>query len=343
MRFDSTEKTQTLPKVCVCIPNFNNFKTLPYTLDSLAKQTYPELIIKVIDNCSDDGSIKLLKDYERKYDNIVVHYYKEHVSAEDNINRCIENMEGEYSSIYHSDDIYEPTMVEEQVNAMENNGFSAVFTTARFIDTEGTIFGESVLPKEIEDEGNITVLSFDELLKINMKVGNILMCPTQFSRTEYFKNVICSWDNSVYKSATDVEAWLRFANFKPIGLIQKRLINYRFSDNSFSFRRLKKRVAPLDVFIVIDEYIKKFGEKVKLKGDDYRNYDFLKFRDSVVVERNCVINGIVQPRSLNIFDWSLLAMSVKTKSNLFVFLAGLVLTIINYKSLSARLVKLFLR
>ena len=34
------------PLVCICIPNYNNEKTISETLDSLVNQTYKNIIIK---------------------------------------------------------------------------------------------------------------------------------------------------------------------------------------------------------------------------------------------------------------------------------------------------------
>ena len=35
------------PLVCICIPNYNNEKTISETLDSLVNQTYKNIIIKI--------------------------------------------------------------------------------------------------------------------------------------------------------------------------------------------------------------------------------------------------------------------------------------------------------
>ena len=52
-----------LPLVCICIPHFNYKNTISQTLDTLLKQTYQNIIIKVFDNVSNDGSWEIIIGY----------------------------------------------------------------------------------------------------------------------------------------------------------------------------------------------------------------------------------------------------------------------------------------
>jgi glycosyltransferase involved in cell wall biosynthesis len=326
------------PLVCICIPNYNNETTIGKTLDSLLNQTYENIVIKVFDNASTDRSCEIIAEYQEKHSNLKLYTSDENMEAEANFTRCIKHMEGKYSAIFHSDDIYDPLIIEKEVEALETLPISAVFCPAKLIDENGVFTGNSFVPKElINDE--TTQVAFTELLKLNLKYGNVLICPSAMSHTETFLNDIQSWDGDIYKSATDVDVWFRFAKTNPIGLLSERLINYRLSQNSFSFRRLKTRVVPLDIFLVLDDYVNAEGASAYLDEEDYKNYKFLKFRDNVVIERNCILNGVVQPRSLNIFDWKIFSVSLKSKSNFMVYCVGLIFKVINYKNFSAKLIK----
>lgn len=329
------------PLVCICIPNYNNENTISKTLDSLLNQTYKNIVIKVFDNASSDRSLEILRGYESKYENIKIYPLKETIKAEANFTRCIENMEGEFSAIYHSDDLYLPTIVEEEVNCLQDYDVSAVSTLANFIDEHDVKFGESKLPCKLNFVNGFVQLTFQELLKINLKFGNILVCPTMMAKTSYHQEVIKNWDKNNYETATDVDVWLRFAKFKNIGFIDKKLINYRFSNNSVSYRRLRIRDKPLDVFFVLDRYFYDDNNRGLLDLSDIQNYKFLKFRDTVVVERNLILNGIVKPNKLKIWDKDIFSAAFKSRTNLFVYLVGFTLNILNFKSILARLVKMY--
>lgn len=328
------------PLVCICIPNYNNETTIGKTLDSLLNQTYENIVIKVFDNASTDRSCEIIAEYQEKHSNLQLYTSDENIGGEANFTRCIKHMEGKYSAIFHSDDIYDPLIIEKEVEALETLPISAVFCPAKLIDENGVFTGNSFVPKElINDE--TTQVAFTELLKLNLKYGNVLICPSAMSHTETFLNDIQSWDGDIYKSATDVDVWFRFAKTNPIGLLSERLINYRLSQNSFSFRRLKTRVVPLDIFLVLDDYVSAEGASAYLDEEDYKNYKFLKFRDNVVIERNCILNGVVQSNQMNVLDKDIMSLALKSKANMIVYLAGLSFNIVNFKSLLARSVNAY--
>ena len=328
------------PLVCVCIPNYNNETTIGETLDSLLNQTYKNIVIKVFDNASTDKSCDILRKYQDKYLNVQLFTSEKNIGGEANFSRCIQHMEGKYSAIYHSDDIYEPTIVEKEVDALESLSISAVFAPARLINENGEFIGQSNVPQELRSQKTVQI-SYIELLKLNLKYGNVLICPSAMSHTETFQNVIRSWDGDLYKSATDIDVWFRFAKTKPIGLLPERLINYRLSQNSFSFRRLKTRVEPLDIFLVLDDHVQADDVVPYLNDSDYNNYKFLKFRDRVVIERNCILNGIVQNNQISVWDKDIASLAFKSKANMILYLAGLTFKIANFKSLLARIVRIY--
>jgi len=61
-------KTEELkaPLVSVTIPTYNEEKTLPYTLMSIKKQTYPSIEVIVIDSSSVDGTKNIAEKFGAK-------------------------------------------------------------------------------------------------------------------------------------------------------------------------------------------------------------------------------------------------------------------------------------
>lgn len=102
--------------VSINIPIYNNEKTIAETLDSLLNQTYSNISIKIFDNCSTDNSMAILSDYAKQYDNIEVIQNETNIGGEANFTKCLQNGEGAYTAVFHADDVYCPTIVEEQVH-----------------------------------------------------------------------------------------------------------------------------------------------------------------------------------------------------------------------------------
>jgi glycosyltransferase involved in cell wall biosynthesis len=59
-------------KVSVIIPAYNEEKYIRKCLDSLLTQTYKDVEIIVIDDGSTDKTLKILRDYEKKYENVKI-------------------------------------------------------------------------------------------------------------------------------------------------------------------------------------------------------------------------------------------------------------------------------
>lgn len=329
-----------IPLVCICIPNFNNADTISETLDSLINQTYKNLLIKIFDNASTDNSMEILREYERLNSNVKVFQSPNNIGAEANFTKCIQNMTGVYSAIYHSDDVYSPQIVEKSVSALTSKNISAVFTNGIIIDGNNKWIRDQPLPKEFEDNDGFFELSFRELIKSNMKHDNFLICPSAMTTTKTYKEVIKVWDCSKYKTAADIDVWLRFAKLNNIGVIADRLIKYRLAENSFSFRRLKTRVTSKDYFLVMDDYISRVDVKKYLNENDYNNYNFLKFKDTAVIERNCIIGGLESENQIKV-NFAIVKQGFTSPKKLMYLCAGLVFKIINHKKILSKLVHLF--
>jgi len=311
------------PLVCICIPNYNNEETLRETLDSLVNQSYSNLIIKVFDNASTDNSMKILREYESIYSNIQVFQNKVNLGGEGNFNKCIENMEGQYSAIYHSDDLYLEEMIKEEVYALENFDISAVFTNGYIIDDKSKRIGEYTVPNDLK-EGNDSFIevTFKKLLKSIIEHGNYLICPTVMSRTLLYKELIHSWNSTDYKTSADLDVWLRFAQYKNIGIIDKKLIKYRKSMNSLSFRRANISIELSDYFLVMDSYINNYSSL--FSTEDLEVYAFEKFRNRVIIERNARrLKKKIEGNTIVFWDKNIFFKALTKRKNFKIFLAGM--------------------
>uniref|UniRef100_UPI0026F0625E glycosyltransferase family 2 protein n=1 Tax=Brachyspira innocens TaxID=13264 RepID=UPI0026F0625E len=66
-----------MKKISVIVPVYNREKYIARCLDYLINQTYKNIEIIVIDDCSTDNSASIVKDYADKYDNIIFIQNKE--------------------------------------------------------------------------------------------------------------------------------------------------------------------------------------------------------------------------------------------------------------------------
>lgn len=272
------------PLVCICIPCFNNEKTIKETLDSLINQTYKNIIIKIIDNASTDNTVKIIREYELKYNFITVYENEVNIGAEANFTKCIRELEGEFAGIYHADDIYNATIIETQVSYLLEKDISAIFVRANLIDENSNFIGEQFFPKELKNK-EYHQFDFSHLFSLILKYDNFLITPSVMARTYIYKNIISHWNGNSFKSSADLDVWLRFSEYKDIGIITSKLISYRISNSSYSYRTKFNRFVQRDMFLVIDYYLEKY------EGFNFEDYEYLKFKDSLIVINNKILNG----------------------------------------------------
>jgi len=304
------------PLVCICIPNYNNEKTIKETLDSLVHQTYKNIIIKVFDNVSTDNSINILKEYELKYNNIKIFQNEKHLEiAEENFNICIENLEGDFGALYHSDDIYEPTIVEEQVEFfLKNQECVAVCTDSNFIDEHNKKLFKVSLKKIFKTEKYYLVVNNQlEMLKNILKVGNFIICPSLMIKTEIYKNKVKRYKFENFKTASDFDLYFRVCEYGKFGIILKPLMNYRHALSSYSFRN-RITTTRSDGSYVLEYYYKKFEKSLtKFYKRKYKMY--LLAENNHLSTNQILIDKRDVKHNINIFDFEILLEAINSKKN----------------------------
>ena len=308
------------PLACICIPTFNAAKTIKQTLDSLLNQTYHNLCFIVVDNCSVDETVELVESYHNPRIKVIKNL--NNLGAEGNFNRCIDLAYGKYTAIYHADDIYEKTIVAEQVNFLESNPeASGVFTEATIIDESGRITGSIEIPDELRRKG--TLHYFLDIFKAVLKNSNFLICPSMMTRTDLLQVKIKSWRAELFSSSADLDVWFRLLEFGPIGLLPKKLMRYRLSGLQFS-AGVRTRVVRADFFMVIDHYLNNDAYKNILSVADFRNYSRLERRDSVVRSMNALLNGdndLSKDLCPSLCHYDIFLSAITQKRGLMIFLA----------------------
>ncbi len=92
--------------ISVIIPNYNNEKFISQCIESILNQTLlPDEII-VVDDCSTDNSVNIIKKYEKEYPNIKGIYLLKNRGVSNARNTGIKEAKTEYLSFIDGDDYY---------------------------------------------------------------------------------------------------------------------------------------------------------------------------------------------------------------------------------------------
>ena len=104
--------------ISVIVPVYNSEKHLNNCLESITGQTYKNIEIILVDDGSTDGSLDLLKEWEKKDERIKL-FHKENGGAASARNIGLEHVTGEYISFVDSDDIITENMLEYMLETLE--------------------------------------------------------------------------------------------------------------------------------------------------------------------------------------------------------------------------------
>ncbi|CAN5572714.1 hypothetical protein BH10BDE1_BH10BDE1_35340 [soil metagenome] len=276
--------------VTICVPTYNSEKTIGETLESILNQSFKDIVVKIFDNASTDRTVEIVQAAASRDPRVEVFEFKENVGAEGNFNRCLAAASGNYTAIFHADDLYEPDMVDRQVSFLERHPqCAAVAAQASIINESGKKIGLRFLPTAIGKEIE-TSFSFDELFSQVLNFGNFITCPSVMARSEVYQHQIRIWDGANFGSSADLDVWLRLAKIGRFGLLTVPLMRYRVSEASFTVRETKRRFSEHDFLKVLRTYSAKFSGG-RGPASTARDIQFHEFKDVAARRGNIIRAG----------------------------------------------------
>lgn len=132
-----------LPKVSVLVPNYNHQPFLRQRLDSIYGQTYTNIEVILLDDCSSDDSRKVLDEYATRHPHITRRIYNESNSgtAFGQWARGIKAATGDLVWIAESDDYCDEHLLEALVPFFEDEAVLLAYARSVFVDRDGERLG----------------------------------------------------------------------------------------------------------------------------------------------------------------------------------------------------------
>lgn len=109
------------PLVSVLIPCYNVEKYIEESINSILSQTYTNLEVIAIDDCSTDNTRKILQQLAEKDSRITIVRNTENLKLIATLNKGIALCKGDYIARMDADDISLPTRIEKEVDFLEKH------------------------------------------------------------------------------------------------------------------------------------------------------------------------------------------------------------------------------
>src|SRR5450755_302603 len=123
------------PLVSIAMATYNGASYIAQQLNSLLKQTYPNLEIIVTDDASTDGTLAILENFKNKHDNIKIFNNATNQGITYSFEHSIRNCSGDFIAISDQDDIWELTKIEVLLSAMKNE--DVIYSDSELVDKNG--------------------------------------------------------------------------------------------------------------------------------------------------------------------------------------------------------------
>ena len=123
--------------ISIIMAAYNAEKTIEQAISSVLNQTYPNFELLVVNDCSTDGTVKLVEGIAAKDSRVRLISNEKNGGVSFTRKLGLEEAEGEWIAILDSDDAWAAEKLEKQIALQEKTNAELLFTGSAFMDADG--------------------------------------------------------------------------------------------------------------------------------------------------------------------------------------------------------------
>lgn len=312
--------------ISVIVPCYNVEKYVENTIFCILNQTYKNIEIIAVEDCSTDNTYNILQNIQKKYPNkIKLFKNNRNGGLAYTRNKGLEYANGEYIGYIDSDDYIDSNYFEELLNAMDRVGADLAFADIVLVDEDGNNIGET--PKAC-----IGKISKENVISNGMAASS---CNKLFKR-----ELIEKYPFLEGKINEDVSAIIpAIINAKKLAYANE--VKYYYVQRNLSIQNSKFTSKRYDIF----EAVKVCLERIK-ECENYEKYreiiiyhQILMLYIYVVIEQDGFKNRyelikefIKRQKNFKIYDIKLFKTFLNTKRKVDRMYYSLLVHLIKYKA-----------
>ena len=197
------------PIVSIICPSYNAERFICQTIESVLSQTFNDFELIIVDDCSTDRTINIVKKYNDPRIRLFVN--KSNSGAAYCRNQAIKESKGKFIAFLDADDLWAKDKLEKQIQFMESNHYDFSYTKYEEIDEEGNSLGRVISGPKI-----ITNRKFKHM--------DYVGCLTVMYREAIYPNLEIP---SSLKKNNDYAMWLLLSTKSACYLLNENLAFYR--------------------------------------------------------------------------------------------------------------------
>lgn len=162
--------------ISIIIPAYNNEKYIGKCIESVLNQTYQNIEIIIINDCSTDNTEDVIHKYLIKDDRISYYRNENNIGVGYTRNKGIELAKGKYIYFLDSDDYIEPNAIFDLYNVIkEDDSFSSTTSGFKEINGESMIYRRTKEELDLLQSPSVCIRLFNKSIidKSNIKFSNL--------------------------------------------------------------------------------------------------------------------------------------------------------------------------
>ncbi len=249
--------------ISIIMPTYKCGKFIEESIISVQSQTYKNWELIIVDDCSEDGTVDLVLDYQKSDDRISLYQNATNSGAAVTRNTALKNAHGRWIAFLDSDDLWEPSKLEKQIKFMKENNFAFTYHEYVEIDEQDNELGVHV-------SGKVHVGQFDMYA----------CCWPGCLSVMYDASKIGLIQINDIKKNNDTAMWLKVIKKADCYLLPECLGKYRRRANSITPKPIWKRIwAHYPLFRVAEEMnpiSATFWVIMNVFGNAYKKFRYVK-------------------------------------------------------------------
>jgi len=267
------------PLVSILVANYNNGCFIAETLESVVKQTYPNIEIVIVDDGSTDNSLQVIDSFMIAHPDCRIKLFKntDNKGCGRIKRQCIEMSEGDFFCFVDPDDAISSEAVSTLMEAFEHHTKCGIVYSTHYL------CNEKLEPQEVSVYSGPIPEGQSHLTSKKGHIAHFVLCNRQI----YNKT---SGINVAYQVSEDQDLYLKMEEMAPVFYVDLPLYFYRKHEHNISwnekkafnnfywkyvcekaaYQRRKRMASPIDNFSKREMDHKSFSFYLRLGKDRWR-------------------------------------------------------------------------